>query len=53
MLGVEECRDLLVERGNIDITCEFCQRPWQFDVVDIERIFAAPCDQSQGSTRVN
>lgn len=53
VLGATECRDLLAERGRIDITCEFCQKPWLFDAVDIERIFSAPLDRSPGSSLVN
>jgi molecular chaperone Hsp33 len=53
VLGSAECRDLLAERGRIDITCEFCQKPWQFDAVDIERIFATALDRSPGSSAVN
>lgn len=53
VLGADECRGILTERGRIDITCEFCHKPWQFDAVDVERIFSQPQDQTPGSSAVN
>lgn len=53
VLGAEECRGILLERGRIDITCEFCHKPWQFDTVDVERIFSRATDRSPGSSAVN
>ncbi|MGB8328034.1 MAG: Hsp33 family molecular chaperone HslO [Steroidobacteraceae bacterium] len=40
-LGAEESRSILAEQGAVTVTCEFCQRPYTFDAVDIERLFAA------------
>ena len=37
-LGRNECVNILMERGNIEITCHFCNRVYQFDkqqVIDI------------------
>lgn len=53
VLGIAECRDLVAEHGRVDVTCEFCQRPWRFDAVDIEQIFSAPGDRPQGSSAIN
>jgi molecular chaperone Hsp33 len=53
VLGEAECRDLLAERGGIDITCEFCHRPWHFDPVDVEQIFAPALGLPPSSTVVN
>ncbi len=53
VLGADECRGILAERGRIDITCEFCHKPWQFDAVDVERIFSQPQDRTPGSSAVN
>jgi molecular chaperone Hsp33 len=39
-LGAEEIRDLLREQGSVTVTCEFCQRPYRFDSIDIEALFA-------------
>ena len=41
MLGEDESRAALEERGDIEIVCEYCGRRRNFDAVDIERIFAA------------
>jgi molecular chaperone Hsp33 len=38
-LGPQEIRDILAEQGAVTVTCEFCGRPYSFDVVDIERLF--------------
>ncbi len=39
-LGAGEIRDLLREQGAVTVTCEFCQRPYRFDSIDIEALFA-------------
>jgi molecular chaperone Hsp33 len=39
-LGVAEVRSVLAEQGAVTVTCEFCQRPFRFDAVDVERMFA-------------
>jgi molecular chaperone Hsp33 len=39
-VGEVEARSVLAEQGSVTITCEFCRRPYRFDAVDIERLFA-------------
>ena len=39
-LGEEEVRDVLKEQGAVTVTCEFCHRPYRFDAVDVEALFA-------------
>src|ERR1700744_4727233 len=39
-LGPEEVRDVLKEQGAVTVTCEFCHRPYRFDAVDVEALFA-------------
>jgi molecular chaperone Hsp33 len=39
-LGPDEVRDVLKEQGAVTVTCEFCQRPYRFDAVDVEALFA-------------
>lgn len=39
-LGEHEARAVLKEQGAITVTCEFCARPYRFDVIDVERLFA-------------
>jgi molecular chaperone Hsp33 len=39
-LGSEEIRVVLREQGSVMVTCEFCQRPYSFDSIDIEALFA-------------
>jgi len=39
-LGPEEIRDVLHEQGAVTVTCDFCNRPYRFDSVDVERLFA-------------
>jgi molecular chaperone Hsp33 len=38
-LGEPDVRDLLSEQGAVTVTCEFCQRPYRFDAVDVEQLF--------------
>jgi molecular chaperone Hsp33 len=39
-LGVDEVRDVLREQGTVEVTCEFCQRPYKFDAFAVEQLFA-------------
>jgi molecular chaperone Hsp33 len=39
-LGADEVRDVLHEQGAVTVTCEFCHRPYRFDAVDVEALFA-------------
>ena len=39
-LGEDEVRDVLREQGAVTVTCEFCHRPYRFDAVDVEALFA-------------
>ena len=50
-LGETEVRSVLAERGEVTVTCEFCQRPYRFDAVDVEQLFREP--SPPGSSGVN
>ncbi|SHI28053.1 Hsp33 family molecular chaperone HslO [Pollutimonas bauzanensis] len=39
MLGREEIEDILSEREKIDISCNFCGKPYQFDAIDCAGLF--------------
>ncbi len=39
-LGVDEVRGVLTEQGSVTVVCEFCHRPYRFDAVDVEALFA-------------
>jgi molecular chaperone Hsp33 len=39
-LGAQEVRDVLREQGAVEVTCEFCQRPYRFDAFAVEQLFA-------------
>ena len=41
MLGEDETRDVLAERGQVDVTCEYCGRRRSFDPIDVSRLFTA------------
>ena len=40
-LGEVEVRDIVRERGDVEVRCEFCNRAYSFDSVDAARLFAA------------
>jgi len=50
-LGVDEVRSVIAEQGACTVTCEFCQKPYKFDAIDVEHLFdeAAP----RGSNTIN
>jgi len=39
-LGADEVKEVLKEQGAVTVTCEFCHRPYRFDAVDVEALFA-------------
>jgi len=51
MLGRDEVRSVLAERGEIEVHCEFCNRRYAFDAVDSEQIFAAVAPAAAAPTR--
>ena len=51
-LGQEEADDILAERGEIDVSCDFCGRHYRFDAVDTAQIFTAPGDRPPGPSTV-
>ncbi len=38
-LGQDELDALLGERGTVEVTCEFCNRDYRFDAVDVSELF--------------
>lgn len=50
-LGVEEVRSVIAEQGAVTVTCEFCQKPYKFDAIDSEQLFAGGAPQ--GSSSIN
>jgi molecular chaperone Hsp33 len=49
-LGAEEVREVLREQGSVTVTCEFCHRPYRFDSMGVEALFAdSPESDSPGS----
>ncbi|NLG75181.1 MAG: Hsp33 family molecular chaperone HslO [Xanthomonadaceae bacterium] len=40
-LGAEELRSILAERGSVEVRCDFCNRAYEFDPVDVEHFLAS------------
>ncbi|CAB3689491.1 Hsp33 family molecular chaperone HslO [Achromobacter kerstersii] len=38
-LGEEEVNSVLAERGQVDVSCDFCGKPYKFDAVDCAALF--------------
>ena len=38
-LGEAETRSILAERGEVEVRCDFCNRGYVFDAVDVEQLF--------------
>jgi len=49
-LGVDEVRDVLREQGTVEVTCEFCQRPYKFDAFAVEQLFAPGATPEAGQS---
>lgn len=39
-LGSDELRSILAERGSVEVRCDFCNRAYQFDPVDVEHMLS-------------
>jgi molecular chaperone Hsp33 len=50
-LGQEEVRSVIAEQGAVTVTCEFCQKPYRFDPIDAEQLFADAAPR--GSDAIN
>jgi molecular chaperone Hsp33 len=48
-LGPEEVRDILKEQGAVNVTCEFCHRPYRFGPGDVEALFAQSSSAGESS----
>ena len=51
MLGREEVDDILQERGEIEVFCEFCNERYAFDAIDAEAAFADAVLSNSNETR--
>jgi molecular chaperone Hsp33 len=55
-LGEAETRSVIAERGKVEVHCDFCNRAYVFDAVDVEQLFKAPVAADSGGhagTRVH
>ncbi len=52
-LGEPEVTSVLEERGDVEITCDFCGVRYRFDAVDVGEMFTHPMDQPPGSSAIN
>ncbi len=50
-LGQDEVRAILAEQGRVEVRCDFCNRAFEFDAVDVTRLFAAGA--APGGTRLH
>jgi molecular chaperone Hsp33 len=45
-LGAAEVRELLKEQGAVTVTCDFCNRPYQYDAAAVDALFEAADPQA-------
>lgn len=45
-LGRDEVDSILAERGDVEITCDFCNARYSFDAVDVGQLFASGATQA-------
>jgi molecular chaperone Hsp33 len=51
MLGEDEIRSILTEKGRVDVDCEFCGNHYELDAVEVEQLFAAGRTTETAPTR--
>ena len=49
-LGEAETRSVIAERGKVEVHCDFCNRAYVFDAVDVAQLFKATVAADSGST---
>ena len=49
-LGEQETRSVIAERGKVEVHCDFCNRAYVFDAVNVEQLFKAPVAADSGSS---
>ncbi len=49
-LGEKETRSVLAERGEVEVRCDFCNRAYVFDAVDVEQLFNSGVPADSGSS---
>jgi molecular chaperone Hsp33 len=49
-LGETETRSVLVERGEVEVRCDFCNRAYAFDAVDVAQLFNTDVAGAGGSS---
>ena len=49
-LGDAETRSVLAERGEVEVRCDFCNRAYLFDAVDVAQLFNAGVASDSGSS---
>jgi len=49
-LGEAESRSILAERGEVEVRCDFCNRAYVFDAVDIAQLFNSGVASAAGSS---
>ncbi len=52
-LGEAETRSVLAERGDVQVSCDFCNRAYVFDAVDVEQLFAPTGSAASGAGSVH
>ena len=52
-LGRDEVEGIVVERGDVEIGCDFCGTQYRFDAVDVGDLFTPPAHRVPGSPSVN
>jgi molecular chaperone Hsp33 len=50
-LGADEVRSVLAEQGHVEVRCDFCNRAYRFDAVDVEQLFSQGATASDTSER--
>jgi molecular chaperone Hsp33 len=49
-LGEAETREVLAERGEVEVRCDFCNRAYSFDAVDVAQMFSPAALRESGGS---
>lgn len=51
MLGEEEVSGIVAEQGHVEINCEFCDKQYRFDAVDVAQLFSGSQSHAAPASR--
>jgi len=50
-MGMAEVQDIIAEQGHVEVACNFCNQLYEFDAIDVEKLFTKSFTMETSNTR--